>query len=651
MSALSPGRRAPVRHSLRARFLAGTVLVIVLVMVTVIVVVDHRQRVAIIGEVHRRGEVLARNLAAISYGPLLLYNFTALEQNVARVGAEADVRYAIVLDADGRVAAHSRHPARVGVPLPGPVSAQAARTDALLIQDAADGDSGRAIYDFAVPVHVDGQKWGTVRVGLSRRRMEAAIRETRRDLGVLTVITLVGGGLAAALVARRIARPIQRLAESAAAISRGELNQRIEPSTADEIGQLAVVFNHMAAQLLQQRTALEAANTELRRGFEELADLKSYTDNILVSLTSGIVTVDLDGRVVTFNPAAELLTGFFAGEAVGRYCTEVFAQTAGVGELLMQTLASRTAMGGLPLTLRRRTGEALPVELSTAPLKGGEGKDLGVVGVFRDLTVVRELEQQLQRSDRLAALGTLAAGLAHEIKNPLTSLLTFSRHLSRKFDDEEFRRKFERVVPRELERINGIVERLLELARPPRLSVALVRPSSLIERALELYAEVFESKRIEVVRGYAHDVPLIQADPDSLYRALVNLIANAVEAMDGGGRLSVRVSCAEPAASVLMARRPTRLVRLEIQDTGAGIAAADADRIFNPFFTTKDHGTGLGLALAHKIIEDHGGTISVSSRPAVGTVVSVLLPVLPDRRAVVRRAEARDETRRAGGPG
>jgi len=139
-------------------------------------------------------------------------------------------------------------------------------------------------------------------------------------------------------------------------------------------------------------------------------------------------------------------------------------------------------------------------------------------------------------------------------------------------------------------------------------------------------------------------VPMIQADPDSLYRALVNFLANAVEAMDGGGRLSVRVNWAEPAASVLTARRRDRLVRLEIQDTGAGIAPADADRIFNPFFTTKDHGTGLGLALTHKIIEDHGGTITVSSRPEMGTMVSVLLPVVPDRRAVARRAGSRDET-------
>jgi PAS domain S-box-containing protein len=496
----TPARVRLGPRSLQTRFLAGTVLVIVLMMVAVIVVVDHRQRLAIVDEVHRRGEVLGRHLAGISYAPLLLYNFTALEQNVARVAAEVDVVYAIVLDAEGRVAAHSRNPERVGVVLNGAEAGRAVRADELLVQSVLDAASHQTVYDFAVPVLVDHQRWGTVRVGLSRRRMEALMRQTRRDLGLLTVVTLLGGGVAAALVARRIARPLGHLADSAAAISRGELDQRIEPSTNDEVGQLAVVFNHMAAQLLQQRTALEVAHTELGQRFEELADLKGYTDNILASLTSGIVTVDLDGRVVTFNPAAEMLMGFFGGEVVGRYCTEVFAQTPEVGELLMQTLASRTAVREVGLMLRRRNGASVPVELTMAPLKGGEGKDLGVVGVFRDLTLVRELEQQLQRSDRLAALGTMAAGLAHEIKNPLTSLLTFSRHLERKFDDADFRAKFQRVVPGELERINGITERLLELSRPSRLTFALVRPASLVERAVELYTETLESKDLEVVR-------------------------------------------------------------------------------------------------------------------------------------------------------
>src|SRR5438034_715543 len=459
-------------RSLRTKLLLGTLLVIAFVMTAVMVVVDHRQRAAIIAEVQRRGEVIARNLAAISYGPLLLYNYTALEQNVARVAGEADVVYALVLDAAGRVAAHSRDPERVGAVLEGLVHRRAALASELLVQETVTS-RGEAIYDFAVPVQVEGRKWGTIRVGPSQQRMEAEIGRTRLELGALTLVVLLLGGLAAALVARRIARPVQRLAEGAAAISRGELAQRIEPTTADEIGGLAAAFNHMAVQLVQQRGALEDANAELQRHVVELVDLKSYTDNILASLTSGIVSVDLDGRVVTLNPVAELLTGFFKGEVAGRYCSEAFAHTPQLSDILMETLASHAPIASVPLTLRRRNGSTVPLELSTAPLKGGEGKDLGVIGVLRDLTLVRQLEHDLRRSDQLAALGTLAAGLAHEIKNPLTSLLTFTRHLERRFDDPHFREKFHNVVPRELERINGIVERLLELARPARMSLTL----------------------------------------------------------------------------------------------------------------------------------------------------------------------------------
>src|SRR5207244_3589120 len=299
---------------------------------------------------------------------------------------------------------------------------------------------------------------------------------------------------------------------------------------------LAAAFNHMVAELAQQRVALEDANTELRRGFEQLADLKTYTDNILASLTTGIVTVDLDGRVVTLNPAAELMTGFFAGEVRGRYCTEVFAHMPDLAELLMETLASRVPVPGVTVTLRRRNGRAMPVELSAAPLRGGEGKELGVIGVFRDLTRVRQLEDRLRRSDRLAAIGELAAGLAHEIKNPLTSLLTFSRHLSRRFEDPEFRQKFLSVVPRELERINNIVERLLELARPAPLTFKPLRLPALLERVLELYGDRLEAQSVRVERDWRREVPAVWADQEALYRALVNLVTNALDAMPRGGR-------------------------------------------------------------------------------------------------------------------
>ena len=617
-------------RSLRAQLLLGTFLVSVLVMTAVIVVVDHRQRVAIVEEVQRRGDALARNLAAISYGPLLLYNFNAWEQNVDQVATEADVVYAVVLDADGKVAAHSRHPERVGLLLRGDAHERAAGATEPLTQEMVTS-AGVAVYDFAIPVIVDERKWGTVRLGLSKTRMDAEIRRTGLELGALTLVTLLLGGMAAALVARRIARPVQQLAEGAAAIARGELNQRIEPSTADEIGRLAAAFNDMAAQLLHQRTALEEAHGGLRRQFEELADLKSYTDNILGSLTSGIVTIDLDGRVVTLNPTAELLTGFFRGEAAGRYCTELFAHTPEISDLLTETLASRAPIASVPLTLRRRNGTTLPIEFSTAPLKGGEGKDLGVIGVFRDVTLVRRLESDLRRSDRLAALGTLAAGLAHEIKNPLTSLLTFSRHLDRKFDDPNFRERFGSVVPRELERINGIVERLLELARPSRMSFTLVRLPELIDRALELYVDQFDDRRVEVVREYARDVPPIQADKDALYRVFVNLVANALDAMPRGGRLTVRASWAGTGDPVPPAHwRPTSRVKVEVEDTGVGIEPSENDRIFNPFYTTRDSGTGLGLALAHKIVQDHGGVISFQSARGRGTTFTIVLSLVPD---------------------
>jgi PAS domain S-box-containing protein len=619
-------------RSLRTRLLWGTLLVIAVVMTAVMVVVEHRQRTAIVDEVQRRGEVLARGLAATAQAPLLLYNFTALEQNVAQAAAEDDVPYAIVLDADGRVAAHSERPERVGLVMPGALDRKAAEATGPLVQEAIS-DTGEGFYDFAVPIVVGHQKWGTARIGVSKLRMERLIRRTRWELGGLTVATLLFGGLAAALVARRISRPVQQLAAGAAAVSRGELDLRIEPTTDDEIGDLAIAFNHMTAQLRQQRGALEDANRELRHRLEELADLKSYTDTVLASMTNGLVTVDLDGRVVTLNPAAELMTGFFAGEATGRYCTDVFDGTPQLGEILMETISSRAAYPGLAVTLRRRNGRTLSVEISAAPLKGGEGKDLGVIAVMRDLTVVRELENRLRRSDRLAALGSLAAGLAHEIKNPLTSLLTFSRHLTRRFDDEQFRAKFQSVVPHELQRINGIVERLLELARPSRLSFAAVRLPALLERVVDLCAHELDSRGVRLAREYARDLPAIWADADALHQSLVNLVRNALDAMPAGGRLILRVGWAGTDDIVVTGGRSLaagRRVQIEVEDSGVGIAPEAADRVFNPFFSTKETGTGLGLALTHKMIEDHGGVIDFRAAPGGGTIFRIALPLFPD---------------------
>src|SRR5207237_502252 len=279
-------------------------------------------------------------------------------------------------------------------------------------------------------------------------------------------------------------------------------------------------FNHMVGELAQQRVHHEDANTELRHGFEQLADLKTYTDNILASLTSGIVTVDLDGRVVTLNPAAELMTGFFVGEVRGRYCTEVFAHTSDLAELLMETLANRVLVAGVRVTLRRRNGRVVPVELSAAPLRGGEGKELGVIGVFRDLTKVQQLEDRLRRSDRLAAIGELAAGL---------------------------------------------------------------------ERVLELYGDRREAQSVGVTRDWRRDVPAVWADQEALYRALVNLVTNALDAMPRGGSLALRVGWSE-GEMLGGPRAGGRRVAIEVEVSGMGIASADLHSVFHPLFSTYEGG-------------------------------------------------------------
>jgi signal transduction histidine kinase len=186
------------------------------------------------------------------------------------------------------------------------------------------------------------------------------------------------------------------------------------------------------------------------------------------------------------------------------------------------------------------------------------------------------------------------------------------------------------VVPRELERINGIVEGLLELARPARLTFKPVRVPALLERTVELYGTRIEAQRVEVRREYTRDLPGIWADHEALYQALVNLVTNALDAMPGGGVLVLRAGWTVAESLGAAGAGAGRRVAIEIEDNGAGIAPAIVDRIFNPFFSTKDGGTGLGLALTHKIIDDHGGAIDVRSTPGVGTTFRLVLPVMPE---------------------
>ena len=637
----SPIVSAPVRVkgrfvSLQTKFLVGTLLVVASVMSALVLIVEQRQREAIIREVQRRGDALARDLAAVSTGPLVLYNYTQLEQNVVRVAAETDVAYAMILDRDGRLAAHDHRPDMMGTVVGSGALDRVLSSDATVVQEI-DGPDGEALYDFTVPIQVDAQPWGTARVGLSRRRMDLEIATTRRQLVLLAILVLGGAGLASALVARRIARPVRQLAAGAAGISRGELVQRVEPTTWDEIGQLATAFNEMARQLHEQRsallegrTALEAAHAELRRRFGELSDLKSYTDHILDSLANGIVTLDLDGRVVTLNGAAETLLGCPPAAAVrGRPVTEVLSHAPELVALLhaaIQWRIGRTAT----VTLPGRQGSVVPVEATTATLKGGEEQDLGVMLIVRDLTAVRALEAQLRQAQKMEAVGRLAGGVAHDFNNLLTVITGRSQLLLLKLPPESPLRRDVELVEETAHRASALTRQLLAFSRKQMVQPRVIDLNEVV-RGMEtmlsrlIGEDVVLATRLDAAAG------CVRADPAQLEQMIVNLAVNARDAMPLGGRLALETSYVrvdEESARRHVGLRPGPHVRLVVRDTGIGMDGLIKAHLFEPFFTTKGpgKGTGLGLATVYGIVTQSGGAIRVDSEPGQGAVFTIDLP-------------------------
>jgi PAS domain S-box-containing protein len=626
--------------SLKAKLIASMVIVLLTVMLAVIAMVEYQQRTAIIQEARARGLLLARNLAAVSTNALLLYNYTALEQYAAKLGWEQDVLYAVILDKEGGVAAYSGRPEYASFALRERRDLPATEATGPWVRDVVLARTGDPAFDIEVPVVVEGtsERWGTIHVGLSKRRMLLEIRGTRWKLIGLAFVAILAGVGVSAYMAGLIGRPVKELVHGVEAVAKGDLGQRIAIRSRDELGTLALAFNQMAAELGQQRAALERAHGELREKFHEISELKRYADNILASMTDGLVTLDLEGRVVTWNAMAEHLTRLAAEEIRGQPAGDVFRESKEFCELLLDTMTQRRAFAHVAVSFHRPDGQGLPMEMSTSPLKGAEGQDLGVVGIFRDMTAQRELEAQLRRADRLAALGTLAAGVAHEIRNPLVFVRTFTQMFPAKHADEEFRAKFAEMIPGELDRINEIVEGLLELSRPASLNFAMIPLHPLLERVVGVYAGQLESQRIVVQRRFDPSVESVWADGEYLYRVLVNLVLNAIQAMDRGeGCLTLttrRLAPGDPLTQAKARSTPQPIleeyIAIDVGDTGPGIPEEITEKLFTPFFTTKQKkGTGLGLALALRTVEDHGGGITFRSQVGIGTVFTVVLPPGP----------------------
>lgn len=350
-------------------------------------------------------------------------------------------------------------------------------------------------------------------------------------------------------------------------------------------------------------------------------------ESVLTSLEDGVIMTDIDGNVSFVNQAAETLVGLSAKKMLGRHYTAVFRHEW-LTNMIAKSLGPDDATSRAEGELESRLHKVLPVGATVSPIQDHRGRTAGSVVVLRDRTVRQAMEEDLRRSDRLALLGTLGAGLAHEIKNPLSGIRGAAQLLKAEFSHEESVVENTAIMIREVDRVNELMEQLLDLARPTKLRLEPLNIHELLNHILYLERTTVDAANILIRREYDPSLPPILGDRTRLTQVFLNLVKNAFQAMAGKGCLTLATRVETDFSMRTGSRRKVRLARIDIADDGPGIAPADLPHIFSPFFTTKQSGTGLGLAVCHQVISEHGGTIRVESHRGQGTVFKVSLELV-----------------------
>ncbi|MBI1736450.1 MAG: PAS domain-containing protein [Candidatus Rokubacteria bacterium] len=352
-------------------------------------------------------------------------------------------------------------------------------------------------------------------------------------------------------------------------------------------------------------------------------------EGVLAGLPDAVVAVDAARRVIFWNAAAEELTGRSARRATGRYLKEIVPPDASLVRRIDETLATGEGRSEPESTVEAVDGREVPVSMVTAPLFARDGSVEAAVAVLRDVSRIRQLEAEVRRGETLAAAGRMAVGLAHEVRNPLGAIRGAVQLLARELPPGSTLVEYTDVLTKEVDRVNRIIEMLLDLARPVQLRIVPLNLHQLLDRVGLLSEEIARERGVTIVRRYDPSLPPILGDEDRMLQVFHNLVRNAIEAMADGGALtlSTRMSLHPLFGKMDVGGGQRTMVEALVADEGAGIPADVRARIFDPFFTTKDHGLGLGLALCHRIVEEHRGAIQVTSREGRGTIVTCFLPV------------------------
>ncbi len=354
---------------------------------------------------------------------------------------------------------------------------------------------------------------------------------------------------------------------------------------------------------------------------EDLSDLYAFKDLIFESMGSGLVGMDLSRRITAMNRAAEEITGYESREATGRLWESIFGDGIPREEIERSTRLEGWQVWRHEIRFRRKDGRELPLGISFWPVRSGRGELAGIIGVFQDLSAIKEMEERMRQADRLAAIGRLAANIAHEIRNPLASVSGAIEVLTRELSLDKNQHRLVQVVLRESDRLNHIIKEFLDYARPASLRPLPVNVGEVLDEVLLLLEHRALPANLKIVREYDGDVSAV-LDPPQFRQAIWNLCINALEAMPDGGELRIGAG--------IVTQRNRRKLEVWVADTGSGINSESLPHIFEPFFSTKPEGSGMGLAVVHRMVQDHGGDVEVRSDPGGGTTFTLRLPLAQD---------------------
>ncbi len=446
-----------------------------------------------------------------------------------------------------------------------------------------------------------GLGWSILIVRSTEEVMAHARRQTHATTIIIVVVIaifLLGGFIEA----RGITGPITKIFNRVGEFSRGDFSRPLEVKSNDELGKLAGSFNEMAESLMERERQLKST--------------LNYLDYLVSSSVDTIISTDVHGSITFFNTAAHELLGYSPEEALGKHISDFYGGGREEAKKIMERLNTHGNYKSFETELVTRDGRRVPMSVSASLLKNEKGEVLGTLGIGKDLTETKELQSQLVHQEKMVGVGMLAAGIAHEIGNPLTSLSSLVQMLQRKVPGKGTSDKLD-IMGEHIEKISKIVRELVDFSRPPSYQWKYSQVNDIIRAAVGLMKYDGRGKFVTMETQLTPDLPMVRIIEDQLMQVFLNIILNAFDAMEEGGKLTIRSD------------KENGQINISFEDTGEGIPNENLDKIFDPFFTTKEvgKGTGLGLSVSYGVVKNLGGDIMVGSSPRKGAIFTVLLPI------------------------